>query len=120
MPKFLPRPSLPRTDVPENAGPAFVVYFGQDNTSGFFRRYSNSDKELGAESIAPMSFHARLVKSFPTVQAAQSTYQECLHTGVLALLRVPETKNMVYVVTKGFQPGIYTSRCAQSLFFHCY
>ncbi|KAE9399176.1 hypothetical protein BT96DRAFT_776208, partial [Gymnopus androsaceus JB14] len=56
------------------------------------------------------SFRARLIKSFPTVQAAQSTYQECVHTGVLALLRVQESQNTVYVVTKGFQPGVYTSR----------
>ena len=112
MPTFIPRPQLPRTDIPENSGPAYVVYFGQDSTSGFFRHYSNSDHELGAESIVPASFRARLIKSFPTVQVAQSTYQECVHTGVLALFRVQESQNTVYVVTKGFQPGVYTSRCA--------
>lgn len=110
MPGFLPRPQQPPLDTPENSGPAYVVYLGQSKSSGFYRRYRNSNEELGVESIAPTSFHSRLVKSFPTVQAAESTYQECLQTGVLALLALDETPNTVYIVTKGYQPGVYTSK----------
>ncbi|KAE9404869.1 hypothetical protein BT96DRAFT_813031 [Gymnopus androsaceus JB14] len=64
----------------------------------------------GAETIAPANFPGRLVKSFPTVQAAKSTYQECLQTGVLGLLAQEDTKTTVYIVTKGFEPGVYASR----------
>ncbi|KAE9384235.1 hypothetical protein BT96DRAFT_950698 [Gymnopus androsaceus JB14] len=95
MPKFIPCPQLPCTNILENSGPEFVVYFGQDSKSGFFHHYSNSGHELDTKSIAPASFHVHLIKSFPTVQAAQSTYQECMHTGVLVLLRVQESQNMV-------------------------
>ncbi|KAE9392705.1 hypothetical protein BT96DRAFT_797236, partial [Gymnopus androsaceus JB14] len=56
------------------------------------------------------SFSGCLLKSFPTVQAAQSTYQECLQTGVLMLLALKKMQNTVYIVTKGFQPGVYTTK----------
>lgn len=82
MPDFgCPYPQLP-LNVPENSGPAFVIYIGTNGSSGYFRCFRNTDDMLGAESIAPSSFHGRLVKSFPTVQAARSTYHECLQTGV--------------------------------------
>lgn len=110
MPEFgspYPKPPL---DVPENSGPAFVVYLGTNGSSGFFRYFSNADDVLGAESIAPFSLRGRLIKLFPTVQAARSTYHECLQTGVLAMLARNDTQNTVYIVTKGFEPGVYTSK----------
>ncbi|KAE9384971.1 hypothetical protein BT96DRAFT_1007507 [Gymnopus androsaceus JB14] len=110
MPTFIPRPLQPHTNVPENLGPAFVVYLGESSQSGFFRCYSNSVNEPGAKSIAPVLFRGRLIKSFLTVQAARSTYQECLHTGILAMLTAEQTAKTVYIVTKGFELSVYTSR----------
>lgn len=110
MPPFVPSRPQDRLDVPENSGPAFVVYLGQNQTSGFFLHYNSKDNVPGADSIAPLNFRGRLIHSFPTVQAAKSTYEECMRTGVLAMLRLQETKDTIYIVTKGFEPGVYMSK----------
>lgn len=110
MPEFGSPYPQPRLDVPNNNGPAYVVFIGTNHSSGYFRHFHNTADMLGAESIAPQSFRGSLVQSFPTVQAAKSTYHECLQTGVLALLAREVTKGTVYIVTKGFEPGVYTSK----------
>lgn len=110
MPLFVAPPPQPRLDIPENSGPAYVVYLGTHNSSGFFRYYRSTNEITGADSIAPSAFSGRLIKSFPTVQAARSTYNECLQTGVLNLLTLVETSETVYIVTKGFEPGVYKSK----------
>ncbi|KAE9385583.1 hypothetical protein BT96DRAFT_840543 [Gymnopus androsaceus JB14] len=112
MPSFGPWPQQPPTNHPGNSGPVYVVYLGKGNASGFYHHYDSADDCVGADSIAPPNFHGRLIKSFPTVQAGRSVYKECFQTGILGLLAEPVTKSMVYIVTKGFEPGVYTTKKA--------
>ncbi|KAE9407664.1 hypothetical protein BT96DRAFT_933099 [Gymnopus androsaceus JB14] len=104
------QPPLDLLNLAGNSGPAYVVYLGINQSSGFYHRYQDTNSSPGAESIAPAGLHGQLLKSFPTVQAVKSAYEECLQTGVLALLREEEMENTVYIVTKEFEPGVYTTK----------
>ncbi|KAF9024152.1 hypothetical protein BDP27DRAFT_1438276 [Rhodocollybia butyracea] len=96
MPDFAPRPFVPES----NNTPAFV-FLGINKTSGVFCTFAE------AEAIAPPRFRDRLLKSFMNYEAAMSHYKECVTTGVIAMLKEDETPNTVYIVTQGFEPGVF-------------
>ncbi|KAF9063510.1 hypothetical protein BDP27DRAFT_1200966, partial [Rhodocollybia butyracea] len=53
---------------------------------------------------------SRIVSPFMNYDVAVSHYMECLHTGVIDVLKADETPTTFYDVTKGFEPGVYRKR----------
>ncbi|KAF9062690.1 hypothetical protein BDP27DRAFT_1368662 [Rhodocollybia butyracea] len=119
MPEFRPPippqasdsiPTLPSTTAPVSSTDAFVVFLGINNSSGVFRHYQSTSNCVGADSLVPLTFKGGIMMGFMNFDAAVKHFQECLASGVIKLLKAPETAKTVYIVTKGRQPGVYRRR----------
>ncbi|KAF9070989.1 hypothetical protein BDP27DRAFT_1362219 [Rhodocollybia butyracea] len=104
MPGFVLRQHMAQPSNPPAEQTSYVVFLGVNKASGVFRTY----QEMLA--VAPLNFRPRLVESFMNYSAAKNHYLECLHTGVIGLLKEEEGPNTIYIVTKGFEPGVYQKR----------
>lgn len=110
MPDFIPRPLPPPSSSQSRPSQsrcqtAYVVFLGINNSSGVFQKYKDAVK------LMPIGFHGGLMRAFMNYNAARSHYLECVYSGVIEVLKADENESTFYIVTKGFEPGVYKKRC---------
>ncbi|THU92518.1 hypothetical protein K435DRAFT_800405 [Dendrothele bispora CBS 962.96] len=103
-------PTSPSTLSPRNV--TWVVYLGVNEIDGIYYSWVESEpKKHDGAFYTSSGNKSKIVKGFKSHECAKISYNETKESGVLALLKNREDKQMEkFLVLQGVQPGIYTKR----------
>ncbi|ESK82633.1 hypothetical protein Moror_11216 [Moniliophthora roreri MCA 2997] len=94
--------------------PAYIIYVGPDNEHCLFTSW-RTISERGVEGVEAWIAGVKntYYKGFTLSKHAHQYYQECIDEGVfnaLQVILVNKDKSLLYILTRGIAPGVYTSK----------
>ncbi|KAK7041697.1 hypothetical protein VNI00_008986 [Paramarasmius palmivorus] len=99
---------------PDGFTTRYIVYYGVNRSYGYFDRWPTlerqGDRDILGASILCDNRKGTVKRSFHDGVWARKCYVECLQYNIFHMLGQDIGTRVFYIVVKGVEPGVYTSR----------